>query len=109
MRNTVPLVGKSGVIDALVGLLQLSALLCACMCRLSPSIQSMCHLGLPVGMFSSYRSIGHVLTRPCMSPVVLMCIATPFMPMHIFSALAQVLHLSLFVGLLGKLSDFMVF
>ena len=61
-------------------------------------------------MFGGYSSIGHVLTRPCMSPVVLACIATPFVSMRIFSVLAQVLRLSSsFVGLLGKLSDFIVF
>ena len=70
----------------------------------------MCHLGLSIGTFGGYRSIGRVLTRPCMSPVVLVCIATPFMSMRIFSVLVQILRLSSsFVGLLGKLSDFMVF
>ena len=94
MRNTAALAGKSGVIDMIVGLLELFALIRACARRFSvpvlvssPSDCSVCYLGLPVGTSTGYRSIGHVLTCPCMSSVVPVCIATPFVPMRIFSVL----------------------
>ena len=44
---------------------------------------------------------------PCMSLVVPACIATPFVPVHIFSELLR--SSWSFVGIPGKLDDFMVF